>query len=170
MATTKDGGEIKAVLLSALKKLNEELTKMVKDGRESFHKVDLKTFLKVELGVGMDAIIPLLIYVDCLKAVGTKTRAELEEAWKGCYHHEEVRECVEELLSLEESLQEFYDDIDVEIQKAEDQLAIQNITKVGDQLPADLCLTNCCSGEVGNIENVWKQSKFTHFVFLKFYF
>ena len=118
----------------------------------------------------MFTVQPSLIYVDCLKAVGAKTQAELEEMWKGCYHDEEVRECVEELLSLEESLQELYDDIDVEIQKAEDQLAIQNITKVGDQLPADLCLTNCCSGEVGNIENVWKQSKFTHFVFLKFYF
>ena len=77
---------------------------------------------------------------------------------------------MEELLSLEESLQEFYDNIDVEIKKAEDRLAIQNITKVGDQLPADLALNNCCSGEMVNIESVWKQSKFTHFVFLKFYF
>ena len=126
--------------------------------------------MRVEWDVGMFTVQPFLIYVDCLKAVGAKTQAELEEMWKGCYHDEEVRESVEELLSLEESLQELYDDIDVEIQKAEDQLAIQNITKVGDQLPADLCLTNCCSGEVGNIENVWKQSKFTHFVFLKFYF
>jgi len=40
-----------------------------------------------------------------------------------CYHDEEVRECVEELLSLEKNLQELYDDIDVEIQKTEDQLA-----------------------------------------------
>ena len=76
---------------------------------------------------------------------------------------------MEELLSLEESLLEFYDNINVEIKKAEDQLAIQNITKVGDQLPADLALTNCHSGEVVNIEIVWKQSTFTHFVFLKFY-
>ena len=175
MTTAKDGGAIKAVLLPALRKLNEELTKMVKDGRESLQGIRSNTnhldeFLKIEWDVGLMELQPFFNYVDCLKAVGAKTRAELEEMWKGCYHDKEVRECVEELLSLEESLQELYDDIDVEIQKAEDQLAIQNITKVGDQLPADLCLTNCCSGEVGNIENVWKQSKFTHFVFLKFYF
>ena len=35
MTTAKDEGAIKAVLLPALRKLNEELTKMVKDGRES---------------------------------------------------------------------------------------------------------------------------------------
>ena len=77
---------------------------------------------------------------------------------------------MEELLGLEESLQELFDDIDVEIQKAEDQLAIQNVTNVGDQLPADLALTNCRSGEVVQFENVWKQSKYTLFVPLKFYF
>ena len=115
-------------------------------------------------------MLPVSSYVQCLKAVGASTRAELEEMWKECYHDKEVRECVEEFLSLEESLQELFDDIDVEIQKAEDQLAIQNVTKVGDQLPADLALTNCCSGEVVHLENIWKQSKFTLFDSLKFYF
>ena len=32
------------------------------------------------------------------------TSSELEEMWKGCYHDKEVRESVEEFLSLEESL------------------------------------------------------------------
>ena len=68
--------------------------------------------------VGLFALQPFLIYMDCLKAVGVKTQAELDEMWKGCYHDKEVvRESVEELLSLEESLQEFYDNTDVEIQK-----------------------------------------------------
>ena len=169
MATTKDAGEIKAALLSALRKLNEELTKMVKFGRESFQMTSLEKFLKIELGVGMDTIQPLFIYVDCLKAVDVQSRAELEEMWKSYYHDKEVRGCVEQLLSLEESLQSPYDDIDVEIQKAEDQLAIQNITKVGEQLPVDLALTNCCSGEMVHLESVWKQSKFTLIVPLKFY-
>lgn len=173
--TAKDEGAIKAVLLPALQKLNEELTKMVEDGRESLQGIksnvnSLDDFLKVEWGVGLYGPQPFLIYVDCLKAVGVKTRAELEEMWKGCYHDKEVRKCVEELLSLEESLQEFYDNLDAEIEKAEDQLAIQNVTKVNDQLPTDLALTNCCSEEVVSLENVLKQSKFTYFVFLKFYF
>ena len=173
MAATKDATcGVKAVMVSALRKLNQELATMVKDGRVNFQAMRsdrLDEFLNVDCEVGMSGLIPMLNYLYCLKAVGVKTRAELEEMWKGYYHHKEVRECVEELLSLEESLQELYDDIDVEIQKAEDRLAFQNITKVGDQLP-DLALVKCRSREVVKLEEVLKQSKFTLFVPIKFYF
>ena len=173
MAATQAGGAANTVLLSALRKLNQELSKRASDGRKNFEamKFDrLNEFLTFDCEVGIISVAPLFSYVQCLKAVGAKTRAELEEMWKRWYHDEEVRECVEELLDLETSIQELFNDIDVEVQKVEDQLAIQNITKVGEQLPADLALTNCSSGEMVNIENIWKQSKFTHFVFLKFYF
>ena len=166
-------GAVKTSLLLALQKLNQELTKEVVDGRKSFEamKFDrLDEFLNVDCKIGMSAMYPLFNYVQCMKDVGVKTRAELEEMWKECYHDEEVRKSVEELLGLEESLQELFDDIDVEVQKAEDQLSIQNVTKVGDQLPADLAFTNCRSGEVVQLERVWKQSKYTLFVPLKFYF
>ena len=173
MAANKDAtGEVKAVMLPALRKLNQELTKMIEDGKENFQEMRsdrLEEFLNVDCEVGIITLRPMLNYLDCLKAVGAKTRAELEEMWKGCYHDKEVRECVEELLSLEESLQELYDDIDVEIQKVEDRLAIHNVTKVGEQLPADLALVNCHPKEMVNLENVLKLSKFTLFVPLKFY-
>ena len=174
MAANKDAtGEVKAVMLPALRKLNQELTKMIEDGKENFQEMrsdHLEEFLNVDCEVGIITLRPMLNYLHCLKAVGAKTRAELEEMWKGCYHDKEVRECVEELLSLEESLQELYDDIDVELQIKEDQLAVQNITKEGEQLPADLALIKCRSKEVLNLENVWKQSNYTLFVPLKFYF
>ena len=166
-------GAVKTALLLALQKLNQELTKTVGDGRKSFEamKFDrLDEFLNIDCEVGMSALYPVFDYVQCMMAVGVKTRAELEQMWKGWYHDETVREHVEEVLGLEESLQKLFDDIDVEVQKAEDQLAIQNVTKVGDQLPADLTFTNCRSGEVVQFENVWKQSKYTLFVPLKFYF
>ena len=174
MAATKDTTAwVHTVMLPALQKLNQELAKMVEDGRLNFEAMRsdrLEEFLNVDCEVGMIALRPMLNYLYCLKAVGVKTRAELEEMWKGNYHDKEVRECVEELLSLEESLQELYDDIDVEIQKAEDRLAFQNITNVGDQLPADLALVKCRSREVVKLGKVLKQSKFTLFVPLKFYF
>ena len=174
MAATKDAdGGVKAVMLPALRRLNQELVKMVEDGRVNFQAMRsnrLEEFLNVDCEVGIISLRPMLNYLYCLKAVGVKTRAELEEMWKGCYHYEEVRECVEELLSLEESLQELYDDIDVEIQKAEDRLAFRNITKVGDQLPEDLALVKCRSREVVKLGKVLKQSKFTLFVPIKFYF
>ena len=173
MAAIQGVGAAKVILLSALRKLNQELTKKVGDGRENFEamKFDrLNEFLNFDSKVGIANVEPFLSYVQCLKAAGVKTRAELEQMWKGWYHDKEVQECVEELLNLEESIQELFDDIDVEVQKAEDQLAVQNVTKVGEQLPADLSLTNCRTGEVVNLEAVWKQSKFTLFDALKFYF
>ena len=174
MAANKDAtGGVKAMMLPALRKLKQELTKMVQDGKVNFQEMrsdHLEEFLNVDCEVGLIVLRPMSNYLYCLKAVGVKTRAELEEMWKGCYHDKEVRECVEELLSLEESLQELYDDIDVEIQKVEDRLAIHNVTKVGEQLPADLALVKCRSKEVFNLENVWKQSNYVLFVPLKFYF
>ena len=173
MAATKHAtGGVKAVMLPALRRLNQELAKIVEDGRVNFQAMRsdrLEEFLNVDCKVGLIALRPMSNYVCCLKAVGVKTRAELEEMWKESYHDEEVRECVEELLSFEESLQELYDDIDVEIQKAEDRLAFQNITKVSDQLPEDLALVKCRSREVVKLEKVLKQSKFTLIVALKFY-
>jgi len=173
MATTKDGGTVKAVLLPALQKLNEELTKLVENGRKNFEAMKsdrLDEFLNVDCKVGMISLRPMLLYVYCMKEVGVKTRAELEELWKGCFHDQEVRECVEEILSFEERLQELYDEIDMEVAKAEDQLAVNNVTKVGEHLPADLSLTDCKSGEVVRLESFWKKSEFTLFVPLKFYF
>ena len=173
MAANKDTtGGVKAVILPPLRKLNQELTKMVEDGKVNFQEMRsnrLEEFLNVDCEVGIITLRPMLNYLYCLKAVGVKTRAELEEMWKGCYHDEEVRESVEEVLSLEESLQELFEDIDVELQKAEDQIAIQNVTKVGDWLPSDLSLSKCRSGEMVQLEKVLKQSKFTLFDALKFY-
>ena len=173
MATAKIGGASKAVLLPALRKLEWELTKMAEDGRKNFEIMrsdSLEEFVNVDCEIGLLAVRPIDQYIDCIEEAGVKTRAELEELWKGCYHDEEVRECVEDILSMEESLQELYDEIDGEIQKAEDRLAVCVTTKVGNLLPADLSLTECKSGEAVQLESFWKQSKFTLFVPLKFYF
>ena len=163
------GGTVKAMLLLALQKANKELTKMVEEGRKNFDamKYDhLDEYVKADSEAGLFALRPNSLYCNCMKEVGVKTRAELEELWKECYHHDEARECVEEFLSLEESLQELYDEVDVEIQKGEDQ--VHNVNKVGEQLPAEISLTECKSGKLVCLENVWKQSKFTLFVPLKF--
>ena len=171
MAAT-NGGTVKAVLLPALQKLNQELKRMLENGRKNFEAMKsdrLDEFLNVDCEIGLRAIAPDLLYVNCLQEVGVKTRAELEDLWKGCYH-EEVRECVEEIMSYEENLQELYDNIDAEVVKVEDQLAFHNVTKVGELLPAHLSLTECKSQEVVHLESFWKQSKFTLFVPLKFYF
>jgi len=130
----------------------------------------LEEYVEAGCEVGLLAIQPIVEYIDCLEETGVKTREEPEELWKGCYHNEEVRECVGEILSLEESFQELYDEIDGEIQKAADGLTVQ-VTKVHDLLPADLSLLiECKSGKAVHLKSIWKKSKFTLFVPLKFYF
>ena len=68
-----------------------------------------------------------------------------------------------------ESAGYLYDEINGELQRAEDQLAFPSITKVGELLPAELSLLECKSGEAIQLKTFWKQSKFTLFVPLKFY-
>ena len=106
MATTNDGDTVKTVLLPALQELNQELAKLVENGRKNFEAMKsdrLDEFLNVDCEVGFRSILPVFLYVGCLKRVGVKTWAGLVEMWKGCYHDEEVRVCVEEFLSLEKS-------------------------------------------------------------------
>jgi len=173
MATANDGDTAKTVLLSALQELNRKLAKLVENGRKNFEAMKsdrLDEFLNVDCEVGFPSLFPGFLYVDCLKKVGVKTWSGLVEMWKGCYHDEEVRVRVEELSSLEKRLQELYDEIDEELQKAEDQLAFRSITKVGELLPEELSLLECKSGEAIHLKTFWKQSKFTLFVPLKFYF
>ena len=86
-ATPKDGKTVR--LLPVLRKLNLELTKKVSDGRKSFEamKFDrLDEFLNSDCKMGLRVLFPISSYVQCMNTVGVKTRAELEEMWKGCYH------------------------------------------------------------------------------------
>jgi len=97
------------------------------------------------------------LYIGCLKRVAVKTWAGLLEMWKGCYHDKEVRVRVEELLSLVTELRTNLP-------------STCSITKVGELLPEELSLFECKSGEAIYLKTFWKQSKFTLFVPLKFYF
>jgi len=109
MAATNDGDTVKTVLLPALQELNQELAKLVENGRKKIEAMKsdrLDEFLNVDCEVGFRSTLPVFLYVGCLKRVGVNTWAGLVEMWKGCYHDEEVRVCVEEFLSIEKSLQD----------------------------------------------------------------
>ena len=82
MAASQGGDATRTVLLSALRKLNQELSKKVGDGRKNFEamKFDrLNEFLTFDCEVGIINVESLFSYVQCLKTVGAKTRAELEQ-------------------------------------------------------------------------------------------
>jgi len=101
---TPNGDTVKAVLLFVLQELNQELAKLVENGRKNFEAMRanrLDDFLNVDWEVELCSIFLVFLYIGCLKRVGVKTWAGLVETWKGCYHDKEVRVRVEELSSLE---------------------------------------------------------------------
>jgi len=75
MAATQAGDATRTVLLSALRKLNQELIKKVGDGRKNFESMKfdrLDEFLNVDFKTGMRPLFPMSNYVQCMKAVDVK--------------------------------------------------------------------------------------------------
>ena len=163
-----DAGDEKALLLSSLEKLTDGLNKVVEEGRRSYKESGLDKYLSFENPNGIRCLFrPMPLYVECMRAVGVRTRSELEGVWMGCFSDGQVRERVDDLLSAEERFGEFVAEVDQELKKKEDALDLQNVVTLGDQLPADLSLTKAKSGEVVSLESLWRKSKYTMFVLLR---
>lgn len=162
-----EGGE-KSLLLSSLGKLTEGINKVVEEGRRAYKEAGLDGYLSFETPKGVRCLFqPVSLYVDCMKAVNVGTRAELEHLWKGYYSDEAVQESVEELLGAEESYEEFVAEVDQDLQKSGDKLALPDVVTVGKQLPTELSLTEAKSGDTVCLESYWKRSKSTLFVLIR---
>ena len=163
-----DAGEEKALLLSSLEKLTDGLNKVIEEGRRSYKECGLDKYLSFENPNGIRCLFrPMPMYVECMRAVGVRTRSELEGVWMGYFSDGQVRERVDDLLSAEERFGEFVAEVEQELKKKEDALDLQNVVTLGDQLPADLSLTKAKSGDVISLESLWRKSKYTMFVLLR---
>ena len=162
-----NAGDEKALLLSFLGKLTDGLNKVVEEGRKSFKESGLNEYLSFENPSGIRCLFrPMPMYVECMKAVGVRTRSELEGVWKGCFSDGQVQESVDDLLSAEERYEEFVAEVDQALKKKEDVLDLQTVVTLGDRLPADLSLTKAKSGEAVSLESLWRKSTYTLFVLL----
>ena len=163
----EEGGE-KSLLLSSLGKLTEGINKVVEEGRRAYKEAGLDEYLRFETPKGVRCLFqPVPLYVDCMKAVNVRTRAELEHLWRGYYSDHAVQESVEELLGAEESYEEFVAEVDQDLQKSGDKLALPDVVTVGKQLPTELSLTEAKSGDTVCLESYWKRSKSTLFVLIR---
>lgn len=76
-----------------------------------------------------------------------------------------MREAVEELLENEESIREFVVEVDRELSRQEKKS--NPAAKLGQQLPGDLSLVDAETGLEMRLDECWKGSQFTWFVFLR---
>ncbi|KAG7219614.1 hypothetical protein INR49_018952 [Caranx melampygus] len=81
---------------------------------------------------------------DLYKSIGVKKKSEAEALWQKFYHHEAVREKVEELLELESEWDSFMERVDKDLQATDRQLSGQ---KLADSLSPDMSFTDARSGK-----------------------
>ena len=78
-----NAGDEKALLLSSLEKLTDGLNKVIEEGRKSYKESGLDKYLSFENPNGIRCLFrPMPMYVECMRAVGVRTRSELEGVWK----------------------------------------------------------------------------------------
>ena len=159
----------KDVLVSALRQLTRSFTHMVEDGKNSFERLAMDQFMSSDCEDGILAVYPVYLYAECMEAVGVQSREGLEKLWGRYYTEEAVRDCVEELLSVEEAYERFMADSDKALQRYEDEIAVSKASTVGDHLPSDLSLLDARSGETVSFESIWKRSPFTVFILIRHY-
>lgn len=166
MAASYGGdGDVRSLLVASLQTLERGLRQMVEKARKDFVTLTLDEFLSGNnYQSGVYSVYPVQLYVDCMVSVGVSSREELEQLWKEHYHHVDVQDSVEELLTAEEKYRSFIAEADEELQKCEDTIALASVTTVGFQLPRDLSLLEAVSGQSVSLESIWTKSRFTLFV------
>ena len=158
-----------SLLLSSLGKLTEGVNKVAKEGREAYETSATTEYVDLDNKNGICRMFrPVQMYADSMTALGVKTRAQLEEVWREQYKVEEVRDCVEELLSAEENFENFLAEVERGLQKEEEDLAsLVEIVTVGSQLPSDLSFLEAKPGKERKLESCWKKSRFTLMVLMR---
>lgn len=169
MATSRYYNLSVAQVITALKKLTEAVEQTVEDGRQKYEPLTVNEYVSLANKDGIRRMYkPMPSYAECMLGLGVATRAGLEELWKGLYRDSEVQECVEELLSAEESYEEFIAEVDEELQREEGKCVVPSaVTTVGQQLPRDLSFVEAKSGESTSLQSQRKQSKFTLLVLMR---
>jgi hypothetical protein len=159
----------RSLLISSVSALSEKIESVVSRVRENFRaSSDLYEFIKLGNKNGVTGLYAVSHgYSDCMKAVGVRTRAELEQLWRRYYSDEQVRDAVEALLEGEGAFTQFLEEVERELIPLEDKGATQSPAAVGKVLPEDLALLDVSSDRLTTLDTYWKDSKFTLFVVVR---
>ena len=104
---------------------------------------------------------------ECMRNLGVGTRAEMEKFWDEHLGNPDVKEAVDTLLKAEKGWLDFVAEVESKLIIEEDKLTINPPVSTGKHLPRDLCLLDSSSGQLANLESLWKESTYTLFMYVR---
>jgi len=138
-----------------------EIEKLLTEAKEKSK--DLSSFVETQLGPSFGPAIG--IYANLFKALAVKDRTEFERKLKLNIRHASVEEAFDNLLSVESSWNKFLTAVDTELHGP----AITAAATVGQNIQADIQLTNARTGEETSLPSLLDQSghDYVHLVLLR---
>lgn len=129
---------------------------------------NVEEYVSLENTTGIKQIYQIMpAYAEAMKNVGVTKIKKLEELWGSKFADPLVRDSVEELLQVQEEMAEFLQEIETKLAKTDDAIVGDNALQVGNSLPTDLMVTEVPSGRPVRLEESWKESKYTLYVFMR---
>ena len=162
----------KQQVLAAVADLSASLCKMVKDGRERYRASgeNINDFVKSrgkEDLHGLLTLYPVQMYAKCFKSLEVKSRQELESLWTCYFSDEDMRSCVEELLSAEAAYRACIEELDQILTAHEVETALP-VTAKGEHL-LDTTFIDGRTGDSVSLNDLLQKSSYTLFVLRKHY-
>ena len=156
----------KQQVLAAVADLSASLCKRVKDGRERYRASgeDINNFVKSD---GMYPLYPVQLYAECFQSLEVKSRQELESLWTRYFSDEDMRSCVEELLSAEAAYRACIEELDQILTAHEVETALP-VTAKGEHL-LDATFIDGRTGDSVSLNDLLQKSPCTLFVLRKHY-
>lgn len=159
-------------LQSVINELSTSLRKMVEGGLAHLEKSkdinDFVTSRGAENLHGLLSVYPVQLYAECFKSLGMKSRTELETLWGKNFHHEEVRDAVEELLLAEDNYRSLVQELDRRMHAHEEAVALP-VVVAGECLRTEATFVEARSGDTISLKALLQKSLYTLFVLRKHY-
>jgi len=157
------------VLASQVSALAEKVAQVLTNCRTSRQACeDLESYLDVGNSSGIKQIFQIMpAYVETMSNVGVTKKKDLEALWGSKFANPEVRDSVEDLLQVQEEVEAFLRELEVELAKADDDDGRGCVVQTGDFLPGDLAVTDVALGSEVSLGESWRSSAHTLYVFLR---
>lgn len=160
-------------LLDCLSRVVESMDSVIVDGEKHIKEAgSVDEYMKLENPRGIKLLFrPMPVYAECISKHMVDTWKDFEEIVRKHYKDEGVKDLVEELLSAEETFEDFIRKREQELTEFEKNrsLSEQDVLTLGKVIPKDLTLIDAQSGDSRPITTFCSKSKYTLFILMRHY-
>ena len=129
---------------------------------------DLERYLDVGNPTGVKQIFQIMpAYAEAMSNVGVTKKKDFEALWRSKFANAEVRDSVEDLLQVQDEVEEFLRELEVELAKADTSERRGGALHTGNVFPADLVVTDVASESEVALGETWSTSGHTLYVFMR---